>query len=162
MANTVFTGPMTQGANLDSYVSTTPEYQLGQVAQGINGRKYRYVQFLDAVAYLAGHVCTAGTTTAADQWTVTNDRAGGSNITGHEVIGVLHGTVNVPTQNQYGWIQIAGECVPLGTYAAGDYVIPHATVDGTAVVSGYAATKADFNIFGKAKTSAIVQLIGLE
>lgn len=160
MASTPFRGPLTQGPNLDLYGSTQL-FELGTLAHGANGKTFRYVKFLDAVTYVAGHVCCAATTTAIDQWTVTNDRAGGSNITGQIVVGVLHGTANVPAQNDYGWIQVAGECAPAGTYAAGDYVIPHATVDGTAVISGYTAAKADFNIFGKAKTSAIVQLLGL-
>lgn len=159
MAETKATGPWL-GANLDRY-SDTALHELGSIVNGVNGRKYRYVKFLDAVTYAAGHVCTYGTTTAVDQWTVTNDRVGGSSL-GAAVAGVLHGTNAVPTQNQYGWIQVAGECVPLGTYAADDTVIAHATVDGTAVIDAYSAAKASFAPFGYAKTSAIVQIRGVE
>jgi len=149
----------TIGGNLTRFTDAA-EHAMGDIAYGVNGKVFRYVQFRDAVTYVAGDVCTTALA-AVDDWRVTNDRAGGGNITGHSVVGVLPSGLAVPTQNQYGFIQVAGQCAPRGTYAAGDYVIPHATVDGTAVVSGYTAAKADFNIFGKAETSAIVKLGGL-
>lgn len=146
------TGPKTLGVNVDRFTDDAL-HPMGTTYDGKNGKKYVYVQFLDAVAYLAGHVCTFGTT-GTDVWKVTNDRAGGSAVTGHIVAGVLASGANVPTQNQYGWLQCEGECSPTGTYAAGDYLKPHATADGDAVVSGYTAAKADFNIFARAHSSS--------
>jgi hypothetical protein len=156
MANTPFRGPMQQGVNLDLYQSTQI-FELGTVVEGANGKKYRYVQFLDAVTYQLGDVCLAGGT-ALDDWKVTNNASGGSVITGQIVVGVLHGIANVPVQNDFGWVQIAGQCAPRGTYVAGDYLKPHASNNGQAVVSGYTAAKADFNIFAKAITAAIAIL----
>jgi hypothetical protein len=51
-------------------------------------------------------------------------------------------------------VQYKGECSPRGTYAAGNQLIPHATLDGQAVVSGYTAAAADFNIFARAHSSS--------
>ena len=129
---------------------------LGTVINGPAGRQFRYVQFVDAVTYVAGHIVTRA---SATDWVVTNDRAGGSNVAGHEVIGMVFQDT-VPTQNQFGWVQCKGISLvaPTGTYAAGDYCIPHATTDGAAVISGYAAAKADFNIFGKALSSSRINL----
>lgn len=153
-------GPQLLGVNLDRF-DTVAQFELGSIFFGINGKVFRYVQFLDAVTYVAGHVCTFGTT-GTDVWKVTNDRSGGSAVTGHGVAGVLTtGNGSVPTQNQYGWLQVAGECNCAGTYAAGDLVKPHASNDGEAVVSGYTAAKADFNIFGYAHSSSRVVLSGL-
>ena len=136
------TGPQQIGANLDRY-DTAAMHPLGSVFESERGKAYRYVQFLDAVTYAAGHVVTRGANTA-DTWKVTNDRAGGSAQAGHEVIGVA---IGVPTQNQFGWVQISGEATVLGTYAVGDQLKPHATTDGAALVSGYTAAAVDFNIF---------------
>lgn len=152
---TAATGPKTIGVNLDRF-DDTPQHELGEEYEGRNGKVFRYVRFQDAITYQAGDVCTRGTA-GTDLWNVTNDRAGGSAVTGHEPMGVLSGP-NVPTQNQYGWLQVAGECSPRGTYAAGDYLIPHATNDGEAVVSGYTAAKANFNIFAYALSSSRARL----
>jgi hypothetical protein len=145
------------GVNLER-TSSTPEHDLGQVVEGTDnsGRfaKYRYVQFLDAVTYVAGHLVTRASATT---WAVTNRRVGGSSITGHEPIGVVF-QATVPAQNQYGWVLIDGLALVSGTYAAGDYLIPHATNDGEAVVSAYAAAKANFNIFGYALSSSLVRV----
>ena len=147
------------GINLDQF-DTAAQHLLGTLATGVNGKMFRYVQFLDAVTYQLGDVCTIGTT-GTDVWKVTNDRAGGSAVTGHAVVGVLAADGAVPTQNQYGWLQVAGECFLRGTYAAGDFVKPHASNDGEAVVSGYTAAKADFNIFAKAHSASRAMLVGL-
>lgn len=149
-------GPKMLGVNLDRFTDAA-EHELGTLFNGPNGKEFRYVQFLDAVTYVSGHVCTHGTT-GTDVWKVTNDRAGGSAVTGHGVAGVLQSS-SVPTQNQYGWLQTGGECGPSGTYAAGDYLKPHATNDGEAVVSGYTAAKADFNIFAVAHSASRAILV---
>lgn len=154
---TAATGPKTIGVNLDRFTDSA-EHAMGEMFIAPNGKEYRYVQFLDAVTYQAGDVCTMGTT-GTDVWKVTNDRAGGSAVTGHGVVGVLASGSNVPTESQYGWLQVGGECSPRGTYAAGDYLIPHATSDGEAVVSGYTAAKANFNIFAVAHSSSRAVLV---
>lgn len=150
------TGPALIGINVDTY-DTTAKYPMGTFYEGVNGKAYQYVQFLDAVTYQAGDVVTRAGGTEGD-WKVTNDRAGGSAITGHEVVGVLMAAIRVPTQNEYGWVQVRGECAARGTYAAGDFLKPHATADGELVVSGYTAAKADFNIVAKALSSTKVKL----
>lgn len=113
-------------ANGFARVSTTREYNLGETRYDSTGKKYRYVQFKDAVTYVAGQVLTAANTA----WTaVTNDRSGGSSL------GTIFGgvCVSVPTQNQYGWVQVGGvaTCTGDGSVAAADPVVPH-TVDGEA------------------------------
>jgi len=150
-------GPLARGVDL-TRIDTAEKYDLGSIAigRGTNrGKMYRYVKFLDAITYAAGQVVTVG---AATDWHVTNDRAGGSAVAGHGVVGVA---LAVHTQNSFGWIQVAGLVQVAGTYAAGDYVIPHATSDGEAVVSGYTAAKANFNIFAYALSSSLVRLQGL-
>lgn len=163
MAAPANTGPFTTMGNFDKVGTTQENIPLGTKAYGPNGKAFRYVQFLDAVAYAAGQVVTlAGGT--IDTWKVSNDRAGGSadvGTFGHVVRGVCPAWTDVPTQNQFGWIQVEGECVVLGTYVAGDYLIPHATTDGQAVVSGYTAAKANFNIFAKALSTTVAVLTGV-
>jgi len=144
--------------NLDICTSTQ-QMELGTVVQGPAGKSYRYVKFLDAVAYVAGHVVTRA---SATDWHVTNDRAGGSAIAGHEVVGVVfQSAANVPTVGQFGWVQCGGLAAVAGTYAAGNQLIPHATVDGTAVISAYSAADVSFNIFGNALSASLVRLKGL-
>ncbi len=158
-------GPETQ-VNFNQ-IDTAAVWPLGTEVETANGKEFKYVEFLDSVAYLEGHVVTlAGGT--IDEWKVTNDRAGGSGDVatfGHIVIGVVPAlsTMPAPTGSlrQFGWVQTEGECVVLGTYASGDYLKPHATVDGTSVVSGYTAAKADFNIFAKAISTTVAILTGL-
>lgn len=150
------TGPLAKGVDTSVYTTAIrPGLSLGMVAWGEDGKAYRYVKFVDAVTYAAGQVLTFASATT---WDVTNDRAGGSAIAGHGVAGVCLG---VPAQNEYGWIQIAGLVAVNGTYSAGDFLKPHATSNGDAVVSGYTAAKADFNIFAYALSSSLVKLIGV-
>lgn len=149
------------GFNLDQF-DITARHSMGDLAMSDNGKIFRYVQFLDAVTYVNGHVCTwAGAT--AGEYKVTNDRAGGSSIAGHGIAGVLQNTEAVPStaNGMFGWLQVAGECSPSGTYTAGNHVMPHATNDGEAVNGTYAATQVGMNLFGFAKSASVVQLIGL-
>lgn len=90
----------------DVYTST--QYTNGQVpavageTAEINGKRYQFVQFLDAVTYVAGHVCTWGNATAT---AVTNDRSGGTDIGGNRFSGIC---LAVPVQNGYGWVLFEG------------------------------------------------------
>jgi hypothetical protein len=104
-----------------------PEYGLGTTVETKDGKKYRYVQFKDAVTYVAGQVCTPANIT----WTaVTNDVSGGSSIAATSFGGIC---VGVPAQNGYGWVQIAGVATVRsdGSVAADEAVVPH-SVDGEA------------------------------
>ena len=104
-----------------------PEYALGETRETLDGKKYRYVQFKDAVTYVAGQVCTP----AATDWTaVTNDVSGGSSIAATTFAGIC---VGVPAQNGYGWVQIGGVATVRsdGSVAADEAVVPH-SVDGEA------------------------------
>ena len=122
--------PAAVGPNLD-LCTDTPSFPLGAVVEGLNGKAYRYVQFVDAVPYVAGHfVCLADTD--ADEWKVTNDRSGGSMMAGLRGVGLVFQTA-VPTENQYGWVQIAGVGTALmGSAAviAGDLLKPDSATDG--------------------------------
>lgn len=108
-------------------------YKLGDVVEGENGRFYRFVQFVDAVTYVKGHVvCLADAN--ADEYKVTNDRSGGSMMAGLRPVGVVFQDT-VPTQNQYGFVQIAGRATVLaGSSAviAGDLLKPDSSTDGAA------------------------------
>lgn len=123
-------GPQTLGPALDICTSTQ-EQPLGTIVWGVAGKRYRYVQFLDAVAYTVGDVVTIA---SATDWKVTNDRSGGSAIARLEPVGVVFQTV-VPTQNYYGYVQCAGiATVRVGSASviAGDYLMPDASEDGEA------------------------------
>lgn len=109
----------------------SPKYTVGQVFEGTDssGRyaAYKYVQFLDAVAYIRGHVCAWGNATGT---AVTNDRSGGSNV-GIRTAGIC---LRVMTQNYYGFVQVAGIglCLGDGSVAAGESVVLDTGVDGGA------------------------------
>lgn len=108
-------------------VTSTAEYALGETRFDKTGKKFRYVEFKDAVTYAAGHVCTPANIT----WTaVTNDRAGGSSVaTGFGGI-----CMGAPTATlKYGWVQVGGVATVLGdgSVAAGDFVLVD-TVDAQA------------------------------
>lgn len=129
-----FTGPDVAGINLER-CDTTAQHRLGQVVEGVQADgtwgRYRYVQFVDAVAYTAGDVVTPASATT---WAVTNDRAGGSALAKLYPAGVVF-QATVPTQNQYGWVQIAGIAnVRIGSAAviAGDELMPDSAEDGEA------------------------------
>lgn len=130
-------GNLALGPQLTRYTSVA-EYTAGALAHGKDGKIYRYVQFKDAVAYAAGHVCVA----AGTGWQVTNDKAGGSALAGLEPVGIALG---VATQNYYGWIQVAGIATVLiagAAVIAGDRLVTDESVDGAAreiVYTTYAA-----------------------
>lgn len=140
-----FTGPIRIIPNVNAYTDT-PQVELGTVAEGANGTKYRYVRFVDSVAYAKGHVVTL----ASAGWNVTNDRVGGSDI-GLVPVGVIH-TDTGPAANQYGWVQISGIAQVLcsGTgIAAGDILVVDGTSDGAASEADYTAVAhGDFKTVG--------------
>jgi hypothetical protein len=108
------------------------QHPLGTVVQGFtalgHAAKYRYVKFLDAVAYLAGHAVNIGAGKTAFE--VTNDISGA--MAGQVPVGMVFQTT-VPTQNQYGWVQSAGIATYLAGSAAliaGDFLQNDGTTDG--------------------------------
>lgn len=129
---TAMTGPAAVAPNLD-ICTDTQEWDLGAVIEGKNGTAYRYVQFVDAVTYVAGHLVTLADADL-NEWKVTNDRSGGSHMAGFHPVGVVF-QATVPTENQYGWVQIAGVATILaGSNAiiAGDYLKADESTDGAA------------------------------
>lgn len=134
---TAFLGEKTVGVNLDK-CSDDQLHELGQVVRGPNGNLYRYVKFLDAVTYVAGHVVTLA---SASTWNVTNDRSGGSSLGAHIPVGVVFQST-VPTQNQFGWVQITGiATVLIGSAAVvvGDVLVCDTATDGAAEEDDYTA-----------------------
>lgn len=111
-------------ANVDT-ASADPRFTLGAVYWK-DGKAYRYVQFLDAVAYIAGHVLTWANATGT---AVTNDRAGGSAVGSTQAVGVA---TRVHTENHYGFMQVSGVNADVQTdtgVSAGESLVAH-TVDG--------------------------------
>ena len=92
------------------------------------GKAYKYVQFKDAVAYLAGHVCLWAN---AQGTAVTNDKTGGSAVIATTpVAGVAP---RVMTEDYYGFIQVGGVATIQtdGSVTVGKPLVSH-TVDGEA------------------------------
>lgn len=137
-------GPSILAPNIN-LCTTDPLWPLGTIIEGKNGKAYRYVQFVDAVTYVAGHLVCLDIA-AANDWKVSNDTSG--NMAGNHPAGVVFQDV-VPTENQYGFVQIAGECatVLIGSAAviAGDYLKDDGTTDGAA---DEATAGTDENIMG--------------
>ena len=103
----------------------SPRYDPGSLYYH-NGAFFRYVKFIDAVAYAVGDVCEWA---AANFSAVSNDRAGGSSL-GRMPAGVCLAAM---TQNNYGFVQVAGTNTTRiytdAGVAAGDWLVSH-TVDG--------------------------------
>lgn len=134
-----FTGyPKGLGIDLER-CSTAQEHELGLVVEGLDAGglacQYRYVKFLDAVTYVAGHVVGLASATT---WSVTNDRSGGSDLALIPVGVVFQSTV--PTQNQYGWVQCSGiaTCLIEGAaVVAGDCLVLDGSNDGAISEADY-------------------------
>lgn len=160
MAVAQFTGPKTMTVNLMK-CHDTAQHELGMLVSGISelglAARYMYVKFLDAVTYKTTDVvCDASATTHA----VSNDRAGGSTLAGQYPLGVVFQTT-VPTQNQFGWIQVGGIATfTAGSAAiiAGDPLKPDATEDGDC---DEATSGTDENIAGYAKATVADNATGL-
>lgn len=156
MATTHNKGPRIHGVNPEAFYDDLTHYHVaepGDIAITKDGA-FRFVQFKDAVAYAEGQlVCWAG------EHAVTNDRAGGSMLTGARPAGVVLGA---PTQNQYGWVQISGPVDILGTgIAAGAHVKPHASTDG-AVTTGTDGTDGNFCGVALAASGTTTTRVNLE
>lgn len=94
----------------------------------VDGFLYRYIQFKDAVAYVAGHVLAWANATGT---AVTNDRAGGGNI-GIQAAGIA---TRVHTQDYYGFMLVQGWHTSVlgdGSVGAGESVVLDTGVDGGA------------------------------
>lgn len=115
----------------------SPRYEVGALYEYFHpqyGRGYyRYYRALDAVTYVAGHLCEYADGLGLG---VTNDRAGGSSI-GRCPAGFA---CAVFTQNYFGFFQVGGIGItPLLTdqgISAGEGVTPHATTDGACETCG--------------------------
>lgn len=112
-----------------------------------NGKLYRFVQFVDGVAYADGQSVEYADATTG--YVVTNDRAGGSSI-GRVAAGIC---LRVMTQNYYGFVLVRGFHGTVLTsgadnIAVGECLITHATTDGT--VDGEAANALTTAVVGVA------------
>lgn len=117
-----------------SYEQTRSTY-LGAKAYGTKNRRWVYVQFLDAVTYVLGHVTAPA---SATDFKVSNDVAGGSSINLRFAGAITNVDANgnavtaVPAQNDFGWLMTAGFHSAIKTngdddIAAGDTLIMVAT-----------------------------------
>jgi hypothetical protein len=108
------TGGIEAGVNLER-CDDTAQHILGQVVEGVTNlghyARFRYVKFVDAVAYLASKAVAMASATT---WSVTNDVSGGSALANLHPVGMTF-QATPPTQNQFGWIQIDG----IATFTAG-------------------------------------------
>jgi hypothetical protein len=113
-----------------SDVSTSADYNLGQLSICDDGKMYRYVQFADSVAVVAGSVvCYDGSASNV----VTPDVSADGNSDLCAGVAVAAVALNTTTP-QYGWIQVSGYCSNIQTdtnVAAGDFLIS-GTGDGVA------------------------------
>lgn len=115
--------------------------------------KLRYVQFLNAVTAVAGHVCCP---VAKDGTTITNDITGGSATPFAVIFGGL--LLNVVTANYYCYALVWGRYPTIATsgaddIAAGESLIMHASTDGTC--DGVAANATTVASFGVANTADV-------
>ncbi len=106
----------------------------------------RYVKFVNAIAYVAGHVCSP---TVVTNHEITNDCTGGA----AEPIAVIFAgmALRVMTENYYGWALIYGYYPSIKTsgaddIAVGESLIMHATTNGTC--DGVAANAMTTSSFG--------------
>lgn len=100
--------------------------------------EFVYVKVVD-LAVAAGDVLTVAA--AANPWTVTKDRAGGSATAGHPVVGVAVGTISA---GQFGFILVKGYHPSVkdtgGAVAAGDRLVADPVNDGSALSVAIPAT----------------------
>ena len=101
-------GNLAVGVDVTRY-DDTAVYTLGETAEGEDGKRYRYVKFVDAVTYAAAKIVVLASATT---WDVTIDMAGGSALANLNAVGMCLG---VPTEDQFGWVQFEG----IATFTAG-------------------------------------------
>jgi len=122
------------GADTDK-VTTTQEFALGAVAQGHDGKLYKYVTYSEeaaAVDGVAGEVAYYVAATGYANNDVTSDLSASDEVGA----GVLQAAMS---DNEFGWIQIKGRAVltiALTAGADGDPLTPTGSADGTLDVSG--------------------------
>lgn len=120
-------------------------------------RRFRYVQFLDAVTYTVGMVCYVASTDGT--YKVTNDAAGGSAAAVRfggaiPILGASGGTLTgVPTANSYGYAQLDGPHSAIRTdggddIAAWDTLVMDGTVDGAVDSVAKATVTGDLSACG--------------
>lgn len=136
---------------------TNPSCPVGTRVE-VGSKRWIYVQFLDAVTYVLGHVCGPASATT---YSVSNDVAGGSQLFLRFAGAIPNVNASgtavtaVPTQNQYGWLQTHGYHSAIKTngdddISQGDTLImvatdgvvdsvAKATTTGTLLQVGYAA-----------------------
>jgi len=138
------------GIPLNSFAEhndATPLFTPGTIKRDkATSKVYKYIQAEDA-ALAIGDVVEY--TTAANDYEVTKDRAGGTSV-GRVVAGVALGTI---TDGYYGWIQVWGRntyCKTDGSVAAGDPLVPHVSADGQAdtAASGSTVVNTEGQVFG--------------
>lgn len=130
----------------------------------VNGKRWCYVQFLDAVTYLTGHVCSPATTTSS--YKVTNDVSGGTSALATMFAGAIpnvdaqgNTVTAVPAQNDYGYVQLDGYHSAIRTngdddIAAWDTLIMVAT-DGVVDSVGSGTTTGTLKQVGFAATADV-------
>ena len=123
-----------------STVDTTPQFNLGQVANGNALDQYLYVKANTALSG-AGLVCTIDASHGADALSTSNDARG-------NIVGVAMAAI---AANSYGWLQIRGTCsmsvkasaaanVRLNTTATAGYIDDDGTAGSMQVEGAYLTT----------------------
>ena len=135
-------------------IHTVEKFTLGALYEQ-GGIIYRYVKFVDAIAYIAGHVCLMA---SATQWDVTNDVAGGASIaTAGAVVNAVGVAMAVMTEDSFGFMAVDG-IVSVSTDASvaiGENLVPH-TVNGQ---SDTMAAGEEHLVFGQALTADVANLV---
>lgn len=123
--------------------------RLGQVFEDAAGKEWMYVQFADAVAYVSGAVCgieNASTGIVTADESASKDRPGGVLVASARTA-----TQKVPTENQYGFVQLSGyhpavaKVAGVDSIAAGTGLVMHASSDGVANVDTGTPTTGELN-----------------
>lgn len=111
-------------------VDATPQFELGTIGYGTQGRRYRYVKLVD-IGTAAPALNKCSYIASATTWDVSLDVSGGSAITGLKPVGIL---VSVPdADHPYCWVQFAGIAsfvAGSASIVAGDWLMPDTSEDG--------------------------------
>jgi hypothetical protein len=126
----------------------------------VGPRKYRYVKYVDAVTYVVGHVCAP----KATAYNVTNDISGAleARFAGCVPNLLTNGsaTTTVPTEGQFGWLQVSGPHSAVVTnadddIAAGDTLIVDDNEDGQCDSVAGATDTGDLRLMGYAAAADV-------
>ncbi len=121
-------------------VSTTPKYQPGQVGMDVDGKIYKYLQYVEgtaAVDGVVGEVAYYYEDSGPIDFKVSSDL---SDCTGEVGAGVIQVTMS---DLEYAWLQIKGPAtlsIALTAGADGDSLTPTGAGDGTLDVATAAHT----------------------